>query len=179
MGSFYKLFDGVSRTWNKLMMVSLKKEFYSCGEKVSIGRWSEVSGARNISMGNHIYIGSGATLLTTRARIVIGDWVMSGPNLTIITDDHRSDILERPMMSVGEDEKLPENDQDVVIGNDVWLGSGVTLLKGVHVSNHCIVAAGAVVTRDVKPEYSIWGGVPASCIGSRLSHTDGSNRREN
>lgn len=40
------------------------------------------------------------------------------------------------------------------------MGSSVTLLKGVHVADHCVIAAGAVVTKDVGPEFSIWGGCP-------------------
>jgi len=92
---------------------------------------------------------------------------MSGPNLTIITGDHRTDILDRPMMSIAETEKLPDNDQDVIIGNDVWLGSNVTILKGVHVADHCVIAAGAVVTKDVQPKYSVWGGVPARMLSMR------------
>ena len=47
------------------------------------------------------------------------------------------------------------------------MGSGVTILKGVHVSDHSVIAAGAVVTKDVEPEYSIWGGVPARMISMR------------
>lgn len=76
----------------------------------------------------------------------------------MITGDHRTDILDRPMMKLTDEEKTPDNDKDVVIGNDVWMGCGVTILKGVHISNHCVIAAGAVVTKDVEPEYSIWGG---------------------
>ena len=169
VGAAYKILDGVSRAYNKLLLSpALCRSFAACGENVTIGRRSEVAGAGNISVGHDVYLGPGATLLTTRAKICIGDYVMSGPNLTIITGDHRTDILDRPMMSLTDDDKLPENDQDVIVGNDVWMGSGVTILKGVHVADHCVIAAGAVVTKDVGPEYSIWGGVPARCLGSRL-----------
>ena len=169
MGATYKFFDGISRAFNKLILLpALRRSFAKCGKNVSIGRRFEVAGAENITMGHDVYLGSGAILLTTRAKIIMGDYVMSGPNLTIVTGDHRADVLDRPMMSLTEEEKLSENDQDVVVGSDVWIGSGVTLLKGVHVADHCVIAAGAVVTKDIGPEYSIWGGVPARCIGSRF-----------
>lgn len=159
MRLLFKLFDGLSRAWNKLVMApGIKRSFAACGENVMIGRRFEVVGADNITMGHDVYLGPGLTLLTTRAAIQLGDYVMSGPNLTIITGDHRTDILDRTMMSIAENEKLPENDQDVIIGNDVWLGSNVTILKGVHVADHCVIAAGAVVTKDVQPEFSVWGG---------------------
>ena len=159
MGVVYSFLDGLSRAYNKMVFLpALRRSFASCGENVAIGRRSEIAGTENISVGHDVYLGPGTTLLTTRARILIGDYVMSGPNVTIVTGDHRTDIFDRPMMSLTDEEKLPENDQDVVIGSDVWMGSSVTILKGVHVADHCIIAAGAVVTKDIEPEYSIWGG---------------------
>lgn len=169
MGLAYKILDGVSRAYNKIiLMPALRRSLAACGKNVTLGRHSEIAGVGNIYMGHDVYLGPGTTLLTTRAKIRIGDYVMSGPNLTVITGDHRTDILDRPMMELTDEEKTPDNDQDVVIGDDVWMGSGVTVLKGVHISDHCVIAAGAVVTKDVEPEYSIWGGVPARCLGSRL-----------
>lgn len=169
MGVAYRILDGASRAYNKLLLLpALRRSFAECGHNVTLGRHSEVSGAGNIYMGHDVYLGPRTTLLTTRAKIRIGDYVMSGPNLTVISGDHRTDILDRPMMTLSDEDMLPENDQDVIIGDDVWMGSGVTILKGVHVSDHCVIAAGAVVTKDIEPEFSIWGGVPARCLGSRL-----------
>lgn len=51
----------------------------------------------------------------------------------------------------------------VTIGNDVWIGANATVLPGVTIGNHCVVAAGAVVTKDV-PSYSLVGGVPAKIL---------------
>lgn len=168
MTALYKVFDGISRAWNKLVMVpGLRRSLASCGGNVMLGRGFEVAGAENIVIGHDVYLGPRATLLTTRARIQVGDYVMSGPNLTVITGDHRTDVLDRPMMELSDADKLPENDQDVVIGNDVWLGSNVTILKGVHIADHCVVAAGAVVTKDIQPEFSVWGGVPARMLTMR------------
>lgn len=168
MGVAYRILDGLSRAYNKLvLMPSLRRSFAACGMNVTLGRRSEIAGVGNIYMGHDVYLGPGKTLLTTRAKIRIGDYVMSGPNLTVITGDHRIDVLDRPMMSLTDKDKLPENDQDVTIGSDVWMGSSVTILKGVHIADHCVIAAGAVVTKDVKPAYSIWGGVPARMISMR------------
>lgn len=164
----YRIADGASRAWNKIILVpGLKSSFRECGVNVTIGRRFEVAGEENVSIGHDVYLGPGTTLLTTRAEIRIGDYVMSGPNLTVITGDHRIDLLDRPMITLADDDKLPENDQDVEIGNDVWIGSNVTILKGVHIADHSVIAAGAVVTGDVGPEYSIWGGVPARMLSSR------------
>ncbi|MGW1738936.1 CatB-related O-acetyltransferase [Nocardia sp. NPDC001965] len=63
------------------------------------------------------------------------------------------------------------NRGDTVVGNDVWLGNGVTVLPGVRIGHGAIVAAGSVVTRDV-PDYGIVGGNPARLIRSRYDEPD-------
>lgn len=50
--------------------------------------------------------------------------------------------------------------KEVTIGNDVWIGANATILPGVTIGRHCVVAAGSVVTKDV-PDYTVVGGVPA------------------
>lgn len=54
----------------------------------------------------------------------------------------------------------------VTIGNDVWIGQRVMIMPGVTIGDGCIIAAGAVVTKDIPP-YSIAGGVPARVLKSR------------
>ncbi|NUS91559.1 MAG: CatB-related O-acetyltransferase [Nocardia sp.] len=63
------------------------------------------------------------------------------------------------------------NRGDTVVGNDVWFGNGVTVLPGVRIGHGAIVAAGAVVTRDV-PDYGIVGGNPARLIRYRYDEPD-------
>lgn len=124
MALAYRILDGISRAYNKLLLMpSLRCSFASRGENVTLGRRSEISGAGNIYIGHDVYLGPGATLLTTRAIIRIGNYVMSGPNLTVVTGDHRTDIVDRPMMELIDKDKLPDSDQDVVIGNDVWMAA--------------------------------------------------------
>ena len=53
--------------------------------------------------------------------------------------------------------------QPVVIGDDVWIGANAVILPGVTIGRHCVVAAGAVVTKDV-PDNTVVGGVPAKII---------------
>ena len=67
------------------------------------------------------------------------------------------------MMQQGFEEERP-----VYIGDDVWIGDRVMILPGVHVGNGSIIAAGAVVTKDV-PDHTVVGGVPAKVISIRKS----------
>lgn len=64
-------------------------------------------------------------------------------------------------------EKFPKNSLRTTIGNDVWIGAGATIKRGVTVHDGAIVGAGAVVTKDVQP-YAIVGGVPAELIRYRF-----------
>lgn len=91
-----------------------------------------------------------------------------GPRPTIITGDHRVDVIGKFIMDVSDNEKLPNNDLPVVIEDDVWCGANVTILKGVTIGHGSIVAAGAVVTKSFPP-YSIIGGVPAKLIKMRFT----------
>ena len=87
---------------------------------------------------------------------------MMGTDVTIITRNHRFDRTDIPMMEQGFEEERP-----VYIGNDVWIGDRALILPGVHVGDGSIIAAGAVVTKDVPP-HSIVAGVPARKIRERF-----------
>lgn len=63
--------------------------------------------------------------------------------------------------------KAIQNKGDIVIGNDVWIGSNAKIMSGVHVGDGSIIAANAVVTKDVEP-YTVVGGVPAKMIKKRF-----------
>lgn len=89
-----------------------------------------------------------------------------GPNLTIIAGDHNYKSVGKFICD--EKNKLPENDQDVIIESDVWIGCNVTILKGVTIGRGSVVAACACVTKDIPP-YSIVGGIPAQVLKRRFT----------
>ena len=72
------------------------------------------------------------------------------------------------MKEVPEDMKLPENDQDVVIEDDVWIGLRCILTPGRTVRKGSIIAMGSVLTKDF-PEYSVVGGNPAKLLKTRTN----------
>lgn len=115
-------------------------------------------------------IGPGSTIFTTRAKLIIKKHFVSGPNLTIITGDHMPMVGRFLDTVTDEDKDLYDlhrhTDQDVVIGEDVWCGANVTILKGVAIGRGSIIAAGAVVTKDIPP-YCVAAGVPAKPLKSR------------
>lgn len=156
---------------NRYVSTPLKKSMLaSCGRDVSIGHGADLTW-ENVDVGDDVSIGPDCVFLSTRARVRIGDHVMFGPGVMVITGSHRTDIVGRHMTSITDAEKLPENDQDVVFEGDNWIGARAIILKGVTVGHGAIVAAGAVVTHDVRP-FTIAGGVPARTIGLRFSEAD-------
>ena len=167
--SVYGFFDFVSRAWNKAVVSPIKKgALGGCGKNVTLGRRLRMSGSKNIFIGNNVSIGEDARFMCTLAKVKMGDNIMFGPAVTCITGGHRTDILGRYMISVTNAEKRPEDDRDIVFEGDNWIGANVTILCGVTVGEGSVVAAGAVVTKDVPP-YSIVGGVPANVIKMRFT----------
>ncbi|MBQ9094383.1 MAG: CatB-related O-acetyltransferase [Prevotella sp.] len=140
-----------------------------CGKGVLLHPMSsDIRGLWNLSVGDGTSIPKGSTIYCTDAPLTIGRKVIFGPRPTIITGDHRTDIIGKYIIDVTVQEKLPENDQPVVIEDDVWCGANVTILKGVTIGRGSVVAAGAVVTKSFPP-YSIIGGVPARLLKRRFS----------
>lgn len=127
---------------------------------------SDLKGLSNLSIGDGSSIPKGSVFYCTGAPLSIGKKVIFGPRPTIITGNHRIDVVGKYIMDISE--KLPENDMPVVIEDDVWVGANVTILKGVTIGRGSVVAAGAVVNRSFPP-YSIIGGVPARLLKVRFN----------
>lgn len=138
------------------------------GKHVRIAKGTHAEGWQNIELGSRVSIGSNALFLTTRAQVRIGDHVIFGPNVTIVTGDHRIDIPGRYLDTVTDQEKRPEDDQDVILEGDNWIGANATILKGVTIGKGAVVAAGAVVVKNVE-SYTVVGGVPARKISDRFT----------
>jgi acetyltransferase-like isoleucine patch superfamily enzyme len=122
-----------------------------------------------IEVGDYVSLNKGAILMASESRILIGNKVMFGPNVIVVGGDHNTSLVGRFMYDVHE--KRPQDDQDVIIEDDVWVGSRAIILKGVTVGRGSIIAAGAVVNKNILP-YSIVGGIPAKRISIRFGDVD-------
>ena len=158
-----------SYLWDRIWAVVYKRAMRHCGKGVYIRPMSsDIKGVENLSVGDGTSIPKGSVIYCTDAPLTIGRKVVFGPRPTIITGDHRIDIIGKHIIDVTVEEKLPENDMPVQIEDGVWVGANVTILKGVTTGRGSVVAAGAVVTRSCPP-YSIIGGVPAKIIRARFT----------
>ena len=118
----------------------------------------------NIFCGDDVNLGFKPVIRAALSKIVIGNKVMLGYNVTIIGGNHNTSRLGEFMYDVKEKRSI--DDLGVTIEDDVWIGSNATILSGVTIGRGSIIAAGAVVTEDVNP-YSVVGGVPARIINYR------------
>lgn len=107
---------------------------------------------KNIHLGERVFINSGCRF-QDQGSITIGDDALIGHNVVIATLNHEVNPADRATT-------VP---QPVRLGNSVWIGANATILPGVTIGDGSIVAAGAVVTKDV-PSMTIVGGVPARKI---------------
>lgn len=158
----------IKRLYNKVYCPIYKKRMLHCGSDVFFSPYDSVFTYENMYVGNHVSIGYHADFVATRSKIIIGDHTVFGPHVSIRGGDHRFDIPGRFIDTIKDEEKLPENDADVVFEGDNWIGMNSTILKGVTIGFGSVIAAGSVVTKDV-PMYSIVGGVPAKVIKTRFN----------
>jgi acetyltransferase-like isoleucine patch superfamily enzyme len=109
----------------------------------------------DIRVGHKVFINQCCTLYDM-GGVDIGDRVMIGPNVNIITTGHPLEPSKR---------RAYVEANPIVIERDVWIATGATILGGVTVGENSVVAAGAVVTKDVPPN-SFVAGVPARVVRS-------------
>jgi len=126
-----------------------------CGKNIDIGRKTRLSTKAKI--GNRSGIGDYCYL---QGEVVIGSDVMMAPEVALIAMNHNIDKTNVTMNKQGSRERR------IVIGDDCWLGYRSIICAGVNIGKGSVVAAGAVVTKDV-PEYAIVAGVPAKIIRYR------------
>ena len=108
----------------------------------------------NISTGKNFYANHGLVILDT-TTVTFGDNVMLAPGVLISTATHPLDAVKR--------NKGIETAKPITIGNSVWIGMGAKILEGVTIGDNAVIAAGAVVNKNVAP-YTVVAGVPAQVI---------------
>ena len=111
---------------------------------VNIGRFTRI--------GKNVYINHLCSFLDM-GTITIGNDVLIGPKVNILSEEHPVNPKDRKALMV----------RPVVIKNGAWIGAGATILPGVTVGENSVVAAGAVVNKNV-PDNTVVGGIPAKVM---------------
>lgn len=147
-------FNAIDPSDYEAQLAAIKALFGSTGEQVYIQPNFNCDNGKNIHVGADFLTNYNVTILDI-APVHIGDNCMIGPNTLITTVGH-------PLSPKGRREKRAYG-KPVTIGSDVWIGGNCTILPGVTIGNNVVVAAGAVVTKDV-PDDCVVAGVPAKII---------------
>ena len=127
-------------------------------ETVYFGGESKIS--RDVVIDKFVYIGPGCTIYP---KVTVKSFTIFANNVSVIGGDHRYDVVGLPVGLTGRAEI-----KQTMIGRDCWLGAHCFINCGVNIADGCIIAAGAVVTKDTEP-YGIYGGVPAKRIKDRFT----------
>ena len=162
-GEFFNAFDPEIKTQKQLVrqrvaqfnrapskghLQSLFALFKSVGNHCSIEGGIHLDLGSQITFGDGVYVNAHCVFLDA-AEIIIEDEVLIGPAVQIYTVNHAMDSTER---AAGVMKASP-----VVIKKRAWIGGGAILLPGVTIGEGAIVAAGSVVTKDVKPGQTVMG----------------------
>ncbi|MBN2331322.1 MAG: acyltransferase [Candidatus Aenigmarchaeota archaeon] len=130
-----------------------------CGKGSTVGEGVKILFPRRVSIGDYTSL-QDYCFLDARGGISIGSWVRTGPRAMFLTSSHRFDSPGKPIKKQGLVIK------PIAVEDDVFIGAGAIILPGVRIGKGSVIAAGAVVTKDV-PRYTVVGGVPAIAIKER------------
>ena len=144
-----------SKIYRSVRMDTPPYRCFSLGQKSVIESYSCINNAvGDVVIGDHTRIGLHNTII---GPVTIGSHVNLAQGITVTALNHNFEAPERRIDEQGV------STQQVTIGDDIWIGANAVVLPGVTVGNHCVIAAGAVVTKDVPP-HSLVAGVPAKII---------------
>lgn len=144
---------------------AVKASLGGCGERVGVGLPITLAAPERVYVGDDVKIGSYGLISAVNTEIHIGSKVMMAPQVALIAGNHNTGVVGAYMADVVA--KRDFDDLPIVIEDDVWIGTRAIVLKGVTIGRGSVVAAGAVVTRDV-PAYGVVSGVPAKLVGQRF-----------
>lgn len=158
------MFDRIKRIIYRFVQKQRTRKLSDCGSNVRINHGATLIG--NIHVGSNVSIGESNYFVSTGAHLYIHDYVLFGPNVTIYTGDHKTDVVGKHIIEIKDSDKeadISKWDKDVVIKAGAWIGTRAIILKGVTIGQGGVVGAGSIVTKDIPP-YHIYVGTPQNHI---------------
>ncbi len=167
-----RLFSLVERFLNHLRSCLFQKQFKHICHTSRINYTVTVYNPDNLVMGENTNIDAGGVIMNTRAKFIMKTNSGAAIGLLAVTGNHMS-VVGKNLKQVTDRVKDEldvnrEMDKDIVVEEDVWIGSHVTLLAGVRLGRGCEVGSGSVVRGNVPP-YSVVIGNPCKVVGFRFT----------
>lgn len=114
----------------------------------------------SIEIGNNVFVGFNCEF-NSSTKIIVGDDCLIASFCTFSDNGHSFNNNELIRSQ-------PCTKQDIVVGNNVWIGTHCSILQGVHIGEGSVIGAGSVVNKSI-PENEVWAGVPAKFIRNRIA----------
>ena len=155
LAPFYQHRGKGSKIYHSVRMDTPPYRRFSLGQKSVVESYSCINNAvGDVVIGDHTRIGLHNTII---GPVTIGSHVNLAQGITVTGLNHNFESTDKRIDEQGV------STLQVTIGDDIWIGANAAIMPGVTIGNHCVVAAGAVVTKDV-PSHSLVAGVPAKII---------------
>jgi len=156
--TFWRFFSFFETLYWFLKRQNQMMSFCSHGKDVFVSRGCYFSG--KIFIGNDVYIGQNCRFQSTKGNIIIGNHVMFGPDVSLHSGNHRIDLKGKYMKNISFKDKRPEDDKDIIIEDDVWIGAAAIILQGVTIGQGSVIGAGSIITKTIPP-YTVVVGTPS------------------
>ena len=150
-----------------VVLIGYSAELLQMGSNVTVSEGTvlafgdDQNGYGKLNIANNTWLGQYNNIRMGGGDIAIGAGCLISQFCTLVASGHGTD-RNLPI----QNQAPPQDRRGIRLGDDVWLGAGVTITPGVEIETGAIIGAGSVVTKNV-PEYEIWGGVPAKKIADR------------
>lgn len=152
----------------KLIYAKIKWKFRNLHNGTMIQNYFDINA---VSVGKETYGYFSVLTFESESKLKIGNYCSIAPDVTFILrsdhDYHHISTFPFRVMCMGESAEAITKG-DIIVEDDVWIGYRAIIMSGVHIGQGAVIAAGAVVTKDVPP-YAIVGGVPSKVIRYRFS----------
>lgn len=158
----------IKKIYRKIVWLLTHNKYSYLDKTARIGLNVKIYNKRNLIMEEWTNIDRGAVVMNTRAKFIMKKYSGAAIGLTVITGNHMTPIgMWRKLVTYEMKDTLDENnnyDKDIIVEDDAWIASNVTLLAGAYIGRGAIIGAGSVVRTKVPP-YAIVTGNPAKVMG--------------